>query len=345
MEQNGVNTTAEAQVESDVLLDVEDLNIRFKTKRGYVNAVEHLNFQVKRGELLALVGESGCGKSVTSLAIMDLIERPGEVRAKHIILDGKDLTKISPNTKRKMRGTEMAMIFQDPLTSLNPLYTIGNQLSEQFRTHIPNCTKQMAKEMSIDIIHKTGIPRPEAVYKSYPHELSGGMRQRIMIAIALACNPKLLIADEPTTALDVTIQAQILHLMKELIKDYDTSILFITHDLGVVAEMADRVAVMYTGQIVEQADVYTLFHHPRHPYTQGLLNSTISVQHQENELEPIPGTVPSLNRLPKGCRFNPRCKYATEECRERMPEISETEPGHSVRCHLVEREEAEEHGN
>ena len=343
MEQNAAKNVADTKVEDGVLMDVEDLNIRFKTKRGYVNAVEHLNFQVKRGELLALVGESGCGKSVTSLAIMDLIGRPGEVWAKHIILNGKDLTKLSPNAKRKMRGTEMAMIFQDPLTSLNPLYTIGNQLSEQFLTHIPGCTKQMAKKMSIDIIHKTGIPRPEAVYKSYPHELSGGMRQRIMIAIALACNPKLLIADEPTTALDVTIQAQILHLMRNLIKDFETSILFITHDLGVVAEMADRVAVMYTGQIVEQADVFTLFHNPKHPYTQGLLNSTISVQHQENELEPIPGAVPSLNHLPKGCRFNPRCKYATEECRERMPEVQEIASGHYVRCLRVEREA--KHGN
>ncbi len=284
------------------------------------------------------MGESGCGKSVTSLAVMDLIERPGEVKAEHMVLNGKDLTTIPPKVKRKMRGTEMAMIFQDPLTSLNPLYTIGNQLSEQFLTHIPGCTKQQAKEMSIDIIRKTGIPRPEAVYKSYPHELSGGMRQRIMIAIALSCNPKLLIADEPTTALDVTIQAQILHLMQNLIKDFDTSILFITHDLGVVAEMADRVVVMYTGQIVEEADVYTLFHNPKHPYTQGLLNSTINVQQQEDELEPIAGTVPSLSNLPKGCRFHPRCKYATEACRNTMPSLVEVGPGHYSRCLLAEKE-------
>ena len=327
-----------AKTKSDVLLDVKDLNIRFKSKKGYVNAVEHLDFQVKKGELLALVGESGCGKSVTSLAVMDLIERPGEVKAEHMVLDGKDLTTIPPKVKRKMRGTEMAMIFQDPLTSLNPLYTIGNQLSEQFLTHIPGCTKQQAKEMSIDIIRKTGIPRPEAVYKSYPHELSGGMRQRIMIAIALSCNPKLLIADEPTTALDVTIQAQILHLMQNLIKDFDTSILFITHDLGVVAEMADRVVVMYTGQIVEEADVYTLFHNPKHPYTQGLLNSTINVQQQEDELEPIAGTVPSLSNLPKRCRFHPRCKYATEACRNPMPSLVEVAPGHYSRCLLAEKE-------
>ena len=327
-----------AKTTNDILLDVKDLNIRFKTKKGYVNAVEHLDFHVKKGELLALVGESGCGKSVTSLAVMDLIERPGEVKAESMMLDGHELTTTPPNEKRKMRGTEMAMIFQDPLTSLNPLYTIGNQLSEQFLTHIPGCTKQQAKEKSIEIIRKTGIPRPEAVYKSYPHELSGGMRQRVMIAIALACNPKLLIADEPTTALDVTIQAQILHLMQDLIKDFDTSILFITHDLGVVAEMADRVVVMYTGQIVEEADVYTLFHNPKHPYTQGLLNSTINVQQQEDELEPIAGTVPSLNHLPEGCRFHPRCKYATEACKHTMPQLVEVGPGHYSRCLLAEKE-------
>ena len=327
-----------AKTTNDILLDVKDLNIRFKTKKGYVNAVEHLDFHVKKGELLALVGESGCGKSVTSLAVMDLIERPGEVKAESMMLDGHELTTTPPNEKRKMRGTEMAMIFQDPLTSLNPLYTIGNQLSEQFLTHIPGCTKQQAKEKSIEIIRKTGIPRPEAVYKSYPHELSGGMRQRVMIAIALACNPKLLIADEPTTALDVTIQAQILHLMQDLIKDFDTSILFITHDLGVVAEMADRVVVMYTGQIVEEADVYTLFHNPKHPYTQGLLNSTINVQQQDDTLEPIAGTVPSLSHLPEGCRFHPRCKYATEACKHTMPQLVEVGPGHYSRCLLAEKE-------
>ena len=327
-----------AKTTNDILLDVKDLNIRFKTKKGYVNAVEHLDFHVKKGELLALVGESGCGKSVTSLAVMDLIERPGEVKAESMMLDGHELTTTPPNEKRKMRGTEMAMIFQDPLTSLNPLYTIGNQLSEQFLTHIPGCTKQQAKEKSIEIIRKTGIPRPEAVYKSYPHELSGGMRQRVMIAIALACNPKLRIADEPTSALHLTIQAQITHLMQDLFKDFDTSILFITHDLGVVAEMADRVVVMYTGQIVEEADVYTLFHNPKHPYTQGLLNSTINVQQQDDTLEPIAGTVPSLNHLPEGCRFHPRCKYATEACKHTMPQLVEVGPGHYSRCLLAEKE-------
>ncbi len=325
------NTAARAET----LLDVKDLNIRFKGKHGTVSAVEHLDFSIRKGELLALVGESGCGKSVTSLAVMDLIERPGEVQAERMLLNGNDLTKLSAKEKRRLRGVEMAMIFQDPLTSLNPLFTVGNQISEQFLTHIPGCTKQQAKEKSIEIIRKTGIPRPEAVYNSYPHELSGGMRQRVMIAIALSCNPKLLIADEPTTALDVTIQAQILHLMQNLIKKFDTSILFITHDLGVVAEMADRVIVMYTGQIVEEADVNTLFHDPKHPYTQGLLHSTIKVQDKAGHLDPIAGTVPSLNHLPTGCRFHPRCKYATDACRATMPELVEVAPGHYSRCLLA----------
>lgn len=325
--------------ENKILLNVRDLNIRFRTKKGYVNAVEHLSFFVKRGELLALVGESGCGKSVTSLAIMGLIEKPGEVKAEEINLDGIDMMKLSAKEIRKMCGIEIAMIFQDPLTSLNPLFTVGNQISEQFITHIPGCTRAQAKEMSIEMIRKTGIPRPEEVFKSYPHELSGGMRQRVMIAIALACNPKLLIADEPTTALDVTIQAQILHLMKNLIKEYDTAILFITHDLGVVAEMADRVAVMYTGQIVEEADVHSLFHKPKHPYTRGLLQSTIKVQDKKGHLDPIEGAVPSLNRLPEGCRFHPRCKYMTETCRTVMPELIEMEPGHYSRCLMAEKGE------
>ncbi len=328
-------STGMEKQEAKTLLKVRDLGIRFKGRQGYVNAVEHLNFEMKKGELLALVGESGCGKSVTSLAIMGLIQRPGEVFAGEILLDGTDLLKLPPKEKRKLRGTKLSMIFQDPLTSLNPLFTIGNQISEQFLTHIPGCTRAQAKEMSIEMIKKTGIPRPEEIYKSYPHELSGGMRQRVMIAIALCCNPGLLIADEPTTALDVTIQAQILHLMKELIREFDTSILFITHDLGVVAEMADRVMVMYTGQIVESADVYSLFHHPNHPYTKGLLNSTIRVQDEEGELEPIVGTVPGLAHLPCGCRFHPRCSEAAEACKKEIPPLVPVGEGHMSRCVLA----------
>jgi oligopeptide/dipeptide ABC transporter ATP-binding protein len=265
---------------------------------------------------------------------MGLIEHPGRVRADRMELAGVDMTRSSPEEIRRLRGTQMSMIFQDPLTSLNPLFTVGSQISEQFLTHAPGCTRGEARRKSIEMIRKTGIPRPEAVYGSYPHELSGGMRQRIMIAIAMCCNPVLLIADEPTTALDVTIQAQILHLMRELIAEYETSILFITHDLGVVAEMADRVLVMYTGQIVEEADVFTLFREPAHPYTKGLLHSTIQVQDAGGSLRPIPGTVPSLKKLPDGCRFHPRCEFSIDKCRSCRPELIEVGPNHYSRCLL-----------
>ncbi|MDR1835167.1 MAG: ABC transporter ATP-binding protein [Fusobacteriaceae bacterium] len=316
----------------DTILCVSNLNISFQTKDGPVRAVEGLDLEVKKGEILALVGESGCGKSVTSLAIMGLIEYPGIVKASGIWLAGREISGETRDEIRKMRGTEMAMIFQDPLTSLNPLYTVGNQISEQFLAHNSALDRATAKKKSVEMIRKTGIPAAEAIYDYYPHQLSGGMRQRIMIAIALCCNPKLLIADEPTTALDVTIQAQILHLMKELIREFDASILFITHDLGVVAEMADRVAVMYTGRIVEQADVFTLFHKPAHPYTKGLLHSTIRMQKHGDKLDPIPGAVPSLKHLPKGCRFHPRCAQATEKCKENAPPPVTVERGHDCRC-------------
>ncbi|MDR3331586.1 MAG: ABC transporter ATP-binding protein [Synergistaceae bacterium] len=322
-------------MKGEILLDVKNLNIGFRTRQGYVNAVEKVDFSLMRGELLAFVGESGCGKSVTSLAVMGLIERPARVKADRIELLGVDMVSCTQEEIRKKRGAEMAMIFQDPLTSLNPLFTVGNQLSEQFMAHIPSCTKNDARERGIAIMRKMGIPRAEAVFGSFPHELSGGMRQRIMIAIAMCCSPALLIADEPTTALDVTIQAQILRLMRELMSEFGTSILFITHDLGVVAEMADRVIVMYTGQIVEEADVFTMFKDPRHPYTKGLLQSTIRVQDAEDRLTPIQGAVPSLGRLPGGCRFNPRCGYATGRCSETMPDLVEVGPGHYSRCLLA----------
>lgn len=328
------NTAARAET----LLDVKDLNIRFKGKHGTVSAVEHLDFSIRKGELLALVGESGCGKSVTSLAVMDLIERPGEVQAERMLLNGNDLTKLSAKEKRRLRGVEMAMIFQDPLTSLNPLFTVGNQISEQFLTHIPGCTKQQAKEKSIEIIRKTGIPRPEAVYNSYPHELSGGMRQRVMIAIALSCNPKLLIADEPTTALDVTIQAQILDLLRQLKDRINSSIMFITHDLGVIAEMADYVVVMYAGRVVEKGTAEEIFAHPAHPYTIGLMASKPVVGKKVDKLYSIPGKVPNPINMPHYCYFRDRCEMQCEGCSGDYPQEIRLSPTHTVSCYRYTEE-------
>lgn len=313
------------------LLQVEDLSIRFKTYNGYLNAVNSISFKVNKGEVLALVGESGCGKSLTSLAIMGLIEKPGEVKAEKIQLNDKNLPKLKENEMRRLRGDRISMIFQEPLTSLNPLFRVGHQIDEVFRYH-GGLSRSQAKEKSIEMIKKVGIARPEAVYNAYPVELSGGMRQRIMIAMALACNPELLIADEPTTALDVTIQAQILQLMRGLQQELQTSIILITHDLGVVAEMADRVAVMYAGRIVEQTDVYTLFSKPLHPYTKGMIGSTLKLNEHINNLPTIKGAVPSLSNMPNGCRFHPRCEYATDKCSLQAPELREVEPGHFVEC-------------
>ncbi len=318
------------------ILDVRNLNVFFKTQAGRLNAIEGLNFHVNQGEILGIVGESGCGKSVTSLAVMGLIEQPGGYTADAIEFQGQDISKFSAEQRRKLRGSGMSMIFQEPLTSLNPLLTVGNQLFEQVKIHTPGISKADCKARCIEMLRKTGIPDPEAAYKNYPAFLSGGMRQRVMIAIALACNPALLIADEPTTALDVTIQAQILSLMKGLQREYHTAIMFITHDLGVVAETADRVVVMYAGQVVEEADVMTLFHHPAHPYTQGLLNSTIRVHELSDRLETIDGVVPTLTHMPEGCRFAPRCPHATEACWKQCPSLKAVgdQEGHMARCIL-----------
>ena len=319
--------------------DIRDLRIHFPTRRGVVEAVRGVSFYMDQGECVALVGESGCGKSVTARSLMGLTEvtggrcQPGS----QILCHGENILDYSKKQWQSYRGREAAMIFQDAMTSLNPTMQIGHQIAECYRFH-QKIGRKEALEKAAEMLALVGISDPETALRRYPHEFSGGMRQRVMIASALACQPELLIADEPTTALDVTIQAQILHLMQDLIKDFDTSILFITHDLGVVAEMADRVVVMYTGQIVEEADVYTLFHNPKHPYTQGLLNSTINVQQQDDTLEPIAGTVPSLNHLPEGCRFHPRCKYATEACKHTMPQLVEVGPGHYSRCLLAEKE-------
>ncbi|WP_417898799.1 ABC transporter ATP-binding protein [Bacillus haimaensis] len=320
------------------LLEVKNLQTHFKTENGIIPSVDGVSFSIKKGETIAVVGESGCGKSVTSLSIMGLIGATGSIEAGSILFEGKDLTKLSKKEMRKLRGNEIAMIFQEPLTSLNPLFTVGNQISESIRLH-QGASKQEAKVKSIDMLRRVGIPRPEKVYSSHPHLLSGGMRQRVMIAMALSCNPKLLIADEPTTALDVTIQAQILELMKGLTRDLDTSIMLITHDLGVVAEMVDTVIVMYAGQVVEHTDVFTLFSNPKHPYTKGLLDSTPKIHERNEELLTIEGTVPTPAAMPKGCRFQPRCPYAMEKCVHEAPALEETSAGHKVRCWLHEEGE------
>ena len=315
----------------DVLLNVKNLSVKFKTLEGNQTAIEGNSFSVYKGEVFCLVGESGCGKSLTSLSIMGLVLKPGIVHADEILLDGQDISKMKERQLRQLRGNKMSMIFQEPLTSLNPLFTVGNQMDEVFRLH-QKAGKAQARQMSIEMLRFVGIPDPENVYKRYPAALSGGMRQRVMIAMALSCKPSLLIADEPTTALDVNIQKKFLRLMQNLRRELDTSIILITHDLSVVAEMADRVAVMYAGEIIEQASVYDLFRQPLHPYTQGLINSTIKLGDTRDRLPTIPGTVPPLTNMPEGCHFHPRCPYATNACRTQKPSMVHREEGHMVRC-------------
>ncbi|MGM9967566.1 MULTISPECIES: ABC transporter ATP-binding protein [unclassified Rummeliibacillus] len=321
--------------EDKILLKVENLHTYFITETGTVPSVNGVSFEMNEGETVAIVGESGSGKSVTSLSIMGLIESPGKIVNGKIKFKDKELNKLQEKEYRHLRGNEIAMIFQEPLTSLNPLFTVGNQISETIVLH-QKIDKKTARKQSIEMLRHVGIPSPEKVYDSYPHVLSGGMRQRVMIAMALSCRPYLLIADEPTTALDVTIQAQILNLMRNLSKKHGTSILLITHDLGVVAEMADKVIVMYAGQVVEYTDVFTLFREPKHPYTKGLLNSTPKFFETDEKLESIEGTVPTINDMPKGCKFHPRCPYAMEKCVVEEPQIMTRFPGHQIRCWLYE---------
>jgi len=315
----------------NALLRVQNLNTYFRTEHGLLQAVDDVSFEVKRGELLGIVGESGCGKSITSLSIMGLQAKNCVVEAESILFEDRELTKLSADERRNLRGSDMAMIFQEPLTSLNPLFTIGYQLEETILRH-NKVTKSKARQIAISILDKVGIARSKEVLAEYPNSLSGGMRQRVMIAMALVNNPSLLIADEPTTALDVTIQAQILQLMRNLMKEFGTAVLFITHDLGVIAEIADRVMVMYAGQVVEEADVYALFADPWHPYTLGLMGSTIQIQQDDQTLQTISGTVPSLAKMPEGCRFAPRCPYATDACHASMPPLEEIGDGRRIRC-------------
>ncbi len=324
------------------LLEVKGLKTYFYTEDGIVRAVDGVDFEVYPGEVLGLVGESGCGKSVTSLSIMRLISKPGRVDAGEILLDGEDLLKFPENEMIKVRGNRISMIFQQPQTALNPVFKVGDQLAEVLDVH-QDLGREAGWKRSIELLKMVGVPDPERRVEAYPHELSGGMAQRVMIAMALACVPELLIADEPTTALDVTIQAQILDLIRDMRKEMNTSVILITHDLGVVAEMAERVAVMYAGEIVEQTDVNTLFDEPMHPYTQGLINSIPVLGEIKERLAVIPGSVPNLVNLPPGCRFAPRCparmKHNLTICTELKPELDEAKMGHKVRCWLYQRAE------
>ena len=328
------------------LLSVRNLKTSFFTHVGEVKAVRGISFDLNQGEVLGIVGESGSGKSVTSLSIMGLLQHPGRVVDGEIFFQDKDILSYSKRQMRRVRGKEIAMIFQDPMTSLNPVYTVGNQIVEMILEH-EKMTKAQARERAIEMLRLVGIPSPEKRIHNYPHEFSGGMRQRAMIAMALACSPKLLIADEPTTALDVTIQAQILKLMNDLKAQMGTSILFITHDLGVIHEMADEVAVMYCGQIVEKVPARTIFHDGTysHPYTEGLMTSIPQLNTPKGEkLDAIPGSVPNPLYLPQGCKFGPRCKYCTKRCEEAEPPLQEVEPGHVVRCFYAEKAVRKEHG-
>jgi oligopeptide/dipeptide ABC transporter ATP-binding protein len=319
------------------LLEVRGLRTSFYTRDGAVRAVDGIDFHVERGEIMGLVGESGCGKSVTSLSIMGLVGRPGKVEAGEVLFDGRDLLKLKNDEMRKLRGDRLSMIFQQPQSSLNPVWDVGRQVGEVLEIH-RGMKRGPARARALELLRMVGIPDPERRLKSYPHEMSGGMAQRVMIAMALACEPELLIADEPTTALDVTIQAQILDLMRNLREQTGTAIILITHDLGVVAEMCDRVAVMYAGEIVEHADVTTLFRHPRHPYTRGLIGSIPVVGDVREQLSVIPGNVPNLIDVPKGCRFAPRCASRVAEDNAMAidvhPGLHVLEEGHEVRCWL-----------
>ncbi|MBN2395734.1 MAG: ABC transporter ATP-binding protein [Candidatus Atribacteria bacterium] len=318
------------------LLRVSHLKTYFYTHDGIVKAVDAVDFSVKQGQTLGIVGESGSGKSVTALSIMRLIPQPpGKIVSGNVLFEGKDLCNLSEKEMRKIRGRKISMIFQEPMTSLDPVFTIGHEIIETILLH-QNVTKKEAREKAIQMLEMVGIPDANKRMDNYPHELSGGMRQRIMIAMALSCNPALLIADEPTTALDVTIQAQILRLINNLKKTFNTAVLMITHDLGVISEMCDDVAVMYAGHIVEYSDVYTIFEHPMHPYTKGLYRSIPRMDREVKKLDTIRGMIPNLLNLPPGCPFNSRCEYAFDRCFKEIPKMVEVEPNHWVKCHLIE---------
>ena len=321
------------------LLEVKNLHTFFKTRKGIVKAVNDVSYKLEPGKTVGIVGESGSGKSVSAMSILQLLDGNGYIAEGEILFEGQDLTKLTQKDMYQIRGNSISVIFQEPMTSLNPVFTVKKQLSEPFMIH-QGMDKKTAAQKALEMLEAVQIPNPEVVLRQYPHQLSGGMRQRVMIAMALACRPKILIADEPTTALDVTIQAQILRLMNDLQRENGTAIIFITHDLGVINEMADDVVVMYCGHVVEQTSARTIFTNcpVSHPYTEGLMNSIPRIESVGQKLEPIPGVVPHPLNLPKGCKFAPRCKYATQKCLEVEPELIEVVPGQRIRCHYPEKE-------
>ncbi|MFC8685245.1 ABC transporter ATP-binding protein [Brevibacillus porteri] len=328
---------------SENIMEVKHLQTQFTRDNQKTVVLDHVSFHIKKGEVLGLVGESGCGKSVTSLSIMRLFkDTTGEITDGEIVYNGTNLLSISESDMRRIRGKEISMIFQEPMTSLNPVMKIGEQLMEAIRLHL-GYSDQKAREQAVSMLTKVGIPRPSEIMGEYPHQLSGGMRQRIMIAMAMSCNPNLLIADEPTTALDVTIQAQILDVMKQLQAEEHMSMLLITHDLGVVAEMCNRVVVMYAGRVVEEASVYDLFDDPKHPYTKGLIGSVPKIGQKRARLDSVPGNVPTPNNMPKGCKFAPRCKDVMPVCWEREPVITTVGEERSCRCWLYQEEGRDVH--
>ncbi len=315
------------------MLDVKNLKVIFPTPGGIIRAVEGIDLTIDRGECVALVGESGCGKSVTSQAIMKLLNTPPALmQVDSLQLDGQELKDLSNKEMQRVRGSKVSMIFQDAMVALNPVMTVGRQIDEVFLCHDKNMKKEEARKASIKALELVGVPSPAQRYKDFPHQLSGGMRQRVLIAMAFACQPQLIIADEPTTALDVTIQAQVLSVLSEMQKKHRTSLLLITHDLSVVANMADRIYVMYSGKIVEQSPAYELFKQPRHPYTEGLLGAIPKLSDEHHEFIQIPDSVPSPLHKPTGCYFHPRCRYATEECAKKMPPLAPCGEGRAVRC-------------
>ena len=320
-----------------IVLDIRNLKSHFFTAKGEVPAVDGVTIQVPPGKIIGIVGESGCGKSMTAMSVMGLLRYPGRVVEGSITLDGRDITHLSPRELAKVRGNEISMIFQEPMTSLNPVYPVGRQVREAILQH-QKISKEEARKRVLEIFQAVGIPEPEKRYNSYPHQLSGGLRQRVMIGMAMVCRPKVMIADEPTTALDVTIQAQILQLMKKLCREQGTSIILITHNMGVVAEICDYVYVMYAGKVMEQAETFELFEHTEHPYTAGLLKSIPRLDEKVDRLYTIEGVVPNLLHLPAGCNFCTRCKEASERCFMEKPCLYQTRDGHGVRCFKYESE-------